>query len=91
MYDTDPNISCSSYFLDDPQVHGWQAFDKALVKGAVPSTPNSSGDGKKYYSRVAPPAARNTETWPRHLRGLRILSSATDIGTALRLVSAATE
>ena len=47
-------------FLDDPQVHGWQAFDKALVKGAAPSTPNSSGDGEKYYSRVAPPAARNT-------------------------------
>src|SRR3989442_5067231 len=47
-------------FLDDPQVHGWQAFDKALVKGAAPSTPNSSADGKKYYRRVAPPAARKT-------------------------------
>ena len=29
-------------FLDDPQVHGWQAFDKALAKGAVPSTPNTT-------------------------------------------------
>jgi hypothetical protein len=47
-------------FLDDPQVHGWQAFDKALAHGAVPSMPNSTADGKKYLSRVAPPAGRNT-------------------------------
>ncbi|MDQ2856682.1 MAG: hypothetical protein M3R68_10165, partial [Acidobacteriota bacterium] len=47
-------------FFDDPQVHGWQAFAKTLAKGAVPSPPNSNGDGKKYLSRVAPPAARNT-------------------------------
>src|SRR5437016_9512812 len=47
-------------FLDDPQVRGWQAFDKALAKGAAPSTPNTTGNGKKYNTRVAPPAARNT-------------------------------
>ncbi len=49
-------------FLDDPEVHGWQAFDKALARGAVPTTPSASGTGKKYYSRVAPPAARNTRS-----------------------------
>lgn len=47
-------------FLDDPQVHGWRALDKALAKGAVPSPPAAGSDGKKHYSRVAPPAARNT-------------------------------
>jgi hypothetical protein len=47
-------------FLDDPNVRGWQAFDKALAKGAAPAPPNSSADGKKYISRVAPPAGRNT-------------------------------
>ena len=47
-------------FLDDPQVHGWQAFDKALAHGAVPDTPNSTADGKKYLTRVAPPGGRNT-------------------------------
>src|SRR6266566_6924567 len=35
-------------YWDDPQVHGWQAFDKALAKGAVPSEPNTNGDGGKY-------------------------------------------
>jgi hypothetical protein len=48
------------HFLDEPQVHGWQAFDKAIAKGAVPTPPNSGPDGKRYYSRVAPPAARHT-------------------------------
>jgi hypothetical protein len=47
-------------FFDDAQVHGWQAFAKTLAKGAVPSPPNSNGDGKKYLSRVAPPSARST-------------------------------
>ena len=47
-------------FLDDPNVKGWQAFDKALAKGAAPSTPNAAANGKKYLTRVAPPAARNT-------------------------------
>ena len=47
-------------FLDDPQVHAWRAFDKALAKGAVPAEPNTNGAGKKYLSRVAPPAGRNT-------------------------------
>lgn len=46
-------------FLDDPQVHGWRAFDKALARGAVSVAPNPDGEGKKYYARVAPPAARN--------------------------------
>ena len=45
-------------FLDDPQVHGWQAFARTLARGAVPSPPNPNSDGKKYLSRVAPPAAR---------------------------------
>jgi len=44
-------------FLDDPEVHGWQAFDKVLAKGAVPSQPNPNANGKKYLSRVAPPTA----------------------------------
>jgi hypothetical protein len=48
-------------FLDDPQVHGWQAFTRTLAKGAVPSPPNQDGEGKKHISRVAPPAARNTK------------------------------
>jgi hypothetical protein len=45
-------------FLADPQVRGWKEFDKVLAMGAVPSSPNPNADGKKYISRVAPPAAR---------------------------------
>ena len=47
-------------FLDDPHVHGWRAFDKALARGAVSVAPSPDGEGKKHYARVAPPAARNT-------------------------------
>ena len=47
------------HFLDDPHVRGWQAFDKALAKGAVSSPPAQGADGKKHYGRVAPPSARN--------------------------------
>jgi hypothetical protein len=46
-------------FLDDPQVHGWQALAKTLTSGAVPSPPNPNDGGKKYISRVAPASARN--------------------------------
>jgi hypothetical protein len=45
-------------FLDDPEVKGWPAFARTLAKGTVPSPPNPSSDGRKYVSRVAPPAAR---------------------------------
>lgn len=47
-------------FLDDPQVHAWRAFDKALAKGAVPIGWSPSRDRKQYYSRVAPPNAPKT-------------------------------
>ena len=45
-------------FLDDPEVRGWKAFVETLAKGAVPSPPNPNEGGKKYPSRVSPPAAR---------------------------------
>jgi hypothetical protein len=45
-------------YLDDPQVNGWRAFDKALAKGTV-TAPASGEDGKKYPTKVAPPSARN--------------------------------
>jgi hypothetical protein len=45
-------------FLRDPQIHAWQAFDKVLAAGAVPTSPNPNTGGRKYVTRVAPPAAR---------------------------------
>jgi len=47
-------------FLDDQQVNGWRQFELTLAKGAVSSPPNPNSGGKKYFSRVAPPAARRT-------------------------------
>jgi hypothetical protein len=45
-------------WLADPQIGGWKAFSMTLAKGAVPSPPNPNDGGKKYLSKVAPPAAR---------------------------------
>jgi hypothetical protein len=45
-------------FLDDPQVHGWQAFAKVLARGAVATKPEPTGNTRGYPRRVAPPEAR---------------------------------
>lgn len=47
-------------YWDDPNVRGWSAFARALVKGAAPAPPETDEAGKKHPSRVAPPAARTT-------------------------------
>jgi hypothetical protein len=45
-------------FWDDPNVRGWEAFDKVLAQGTVPMAAWwDSGRKRKYISRVAPPAA----------------------------------
>jgi hypothetical protein len=45
-------------FWDDPNVRGWEAFDKVLAQGTVPMAAWwDTGGRRKYFSRVAPPAA----------------------------------
>ncbi len=45
-------------FWDDPQVRGWDAFNRVLAQGTVAKAAWWNAGGKsKYIGRVAPPAA----------------------------------
>jgi hypothetical protein len=54
----DSGAEAAFQFWDDPNVSGWEAFNKVLARGTVPMAAWWDAGGKrKYISRVGPPAA----------------------------------
>lgn len=59
-----PDSACK--FWDDPQVGGWEAFDKALTNGAMPLGAETKGKrAGDNLNRIAPPAANYRENFER--------------------------
>ena len=56
-------------FYDEPQVKGWEAFDKVLAKGAVRMSPSHPMGTPIGPARIAPPAANRRINIDRQLVG----------------------
>jgi len=77
--------------LDDPDVRGWEAFDKVLGHGTVAMAAWwNAGRKPKYVGRVAPPDANiRRNVIHESVHWYAILNFAMAVGTAQCLISVA--